>query len=91
MTRGLREGALSAAGAVALVGALVAVDDRVRQHVLALADGRRGAAELSGFGDRLQDLASIALVAVREQTLDHAPLVVFALAAIVLVMFMLRT
>jgi hypothetical protein len=33
----------------------------------------------------------VVLVAVREQSIEHAPLVMFALAATVLVLFMLRT
>jgi hypothetical protein len=39
----------------------------------------------------VRNIASILFVAARDQSIEHAPLVLFVLAAIVLFMFMLRT
>jgi hypothetical protein len=79
------------AGAVALVIGLAAIDERVHEEVSALVTGRAGSGELLSFGARLQELAFVALQAVRDQSIEHAPLTLFALAALVLFLLMLRT
>lgn len=82
--------ALMSAGAIAiLLVALVAVDSRVRDEI-----SRRVAkpsVELAGAGQQVRDLTSVIAEAVRDQSLAHAPLLIFALAATVLVLLMLRT
>lgn len=69
---------------------LVAIDDRVRQQ-LALRFNARPATELVDAGTRVRDLATGVLEAARDQSIAHAPLMIFVLAAVVLVLFMLRT
>jgi hypothetical protein len=39
----------------------------------------------------VRNLASVVFAAVRDQSIEHAPLVIFVLLATVLFMFMLRT
>ena len=82
--------ALMSAGAVAvLLLTLVAVDGRVRDEVSRRI--ARPSVELAGAGQQVRDLTSVIAEAVRDQSLAHAPLLLFALAATVLVLLMLRT
>jgi len=79
------------AGTVAiLLLVLVTFDDRVRDHV-----SRRIVAhpsvELVSVGRQVSDFATVIVGAAREQSLGHAPLLIFTLAAAVLTLFMLRT
>jgi hypothetical protein len=79
-------------GFLAVLGALILLDPRVGQHLRALVQGGtpRGINEI---GDQLGALGDALLIAARDQSIGHAPLLVFSfsLAAIVLVFFMVRT
>jgi hypothetical protein len=83
--------ALLSVGTVAvLLIALVALDDRVREQI-AQRFMARPAMELSSAGHQVQNLTSVITQAVRHQSFTNAPMLIFALAASVLVVFMLRT
>jgi hypothetical protein len=85
-------GALSAAGGMcAVLIGLAAIDGRVRGQVAQVLSGRGPSGEILEAGGRMQDLAAIMLQAAQDQSIEHAPLVIFAVAAMILVMFMLRT
>jgi hypothetical protein len=78
-------------GTVALLAMiLIAYDSRIRDLV-----SRRVIAnpsmELTSAGHRLTDVVAFVAAVVRSQSLLHAPLLVFTLAAAVLTIFMLRT
>jgi hypothetical protein len=78
-------------GSVAiLLLVLIAFDDRVRDQV-----SRRVVAhpsqELANVGRQASSLTNTIAVAARDQSRGHAPLLIFTLAAGVLVVFMLRT
>jgi hypothetical protein len=81
---------MSAGTVVILLLVLIAFDDRVRDHV-----SRRVVAhpslELASVGRQVSDFTTVIAQAARDQSLGHAPLVIFTLAAAVLVLFMLRT
>jgi hypothetical protein len=47
--------------------------------------------QMVSMGERVQDFMAIAMQALRDQSIEHAPLVVFAVAAAVLFVFMTRT
>jgi hypothetical protein len=79
------------AGIGAIVVGLAVIDERVRSEVAALVTGRGAAGEIAGFGVRVQELGLIALQAVRDQSIEHAPLTLFALLALVLFVLMIRT
>jgi hypothetical protein len=80
----------SLAGFLIVLGALVAVDDRVGYQVrVLLSHSPRG--EVHEVGTRLQTLAQAIVTAARDQSIDHAPMLVFTAVAVVLVFFMLRT
>ena len=89
--RPLSGGLMTAGGLCALVIGLAAIDVRVRDQI-ARAFTRRGPTEeLTTVASHLNEIVLIAARAVREQSIEHSPMVIFALAAMVLVLFMTRT
>jgi hypothetical protein len=85
---GLRQGALSAAIFAAIMFALVSVDARVRDHVSDLVGNSASVAPMSS---RLAELADALWSAARHQSIENAPMAVFATVGIVLTLFMLRS
>jgi hypothetical protein len=75
----------------ALLATLVLVDDRVREQVSLRFSGRTAAMELHDAGRRVSDIGGVVMQALRDRGLEHGPILIFALAAVVLVVFMLRT
>jgi hypothetical protein len=76
---------------MALVLALVLFDERVREQIGMAMDPHHPGAALTGMGGQVSQVATIVAIAARDMSLAHAPLVIFALAAGVLTIFMLRT
>ena len=91
MRRKLGDAMLTAGSALALVLALVLLDERVREQITLVFDTRHPATALAGMGGRVSDVTAIVIAAAHNQSMAHAPLVIFAVAATVLVLFMLRT
>lgn len=90
MRRALREGLMSAGTVVILLMVLIGADERVREQV-SMRVFAHPSVELASAGRHLSDLTSVITQAARQQSLAHAPLLIFTLAAAVLVLFMLRT
>jgi hypothetical protein len=88
MNRRLRQGLASAAVFVALIAALVSIDDRVQERFSDLFVSGNG---LSPWGDRVGDLGGALASALRHQSIENAPLLVFAAVGAVLFVFMVRT
>jgi hypothetical protein len=90
MRRLVREALMSVGTVVLLLLVLIAVDDRVRDQVM-----RRVVAhpsmEVESVWRQVTTFTSVIASAARDQSLGHAPLLIFTLAAAVLVLFMLRT
>ena len=74
-----------------LVLALAAFDGRVREQIWLRVGAGQTSAQVADAGGMVRSLASVVFYAVRDQCIEHAPLVIFVLAATVLVLFMLRT
>jgi len=91
MTRTLNGCMTSISGICAVVVALAAIDARVRDQVSALASGGGPSGEFLTITERLKEFAFAVLQAVRDQSIDHAALTIFALGALVLLLFMMRT
>ena len=87
--RVLTDGLISAAALITLLLALVAIDDRVREQIL-MRVSAGPSAQISSLGSKLGDVATIVAAAARDQSIEHAPLMIFAVAGTVLVLFMLR-
>jgi hypothetical protein len=82
---------LSAGALTLLLLVLIAIDDRVREQIaLRFTDGHT-TAQLAGATTQVQDLYTVIADVARQQSLEHAPLMLFAMAGTVLVMFMVRT
>ena len=79
------------AGICAIVVGLAVIDERVRSEVTALVNGHGSSVEIAGFSGRVQELGMVAVQAVRDQSIEHAPLTLFALVALVLFALMLRS
>jgi hypothetical protein len=85
---GLRDGAVSAAVFAGILFMLVSADPRVRDHVSDLF-GNGGA--LGPWGSRAADLGSALWMAIKDQSIDNAPMLVFATVGTVLTIFMLKS
>lgn len=90
MVRGVRETTTSALSFAIVLTALVSFDPRVRVRFWGLFGDPSGAV-ISPLGDRLGDLGSALWMAARDQSMDNAPFLIFAVVGIVLVVFMLRS
>ena len=82
---------ISAGALLALVVMLAAFDVRVREQISLRVGAGRPSTQVADAGVAIRDVASVIVTAVRDQSIEHAPLVIFVLAATVLVLFMLRT
>ena len=81
--------ALASTGIFALIVlTLASIDERVRMRVNELASGTDG---VSSWGDKAAYLGDAVWTAARHQSIENAPLVVFATVGAVLFLFMVRT
>ena len=90
MRRVFGDALISAAALAVLLVGLVAIDDRVRDRV---ASAVRTGDVWSSFGSITSmagDVTDVLIMAARDQSLDHAPLAVFVVAATALVLAMLK-
>jgi hypothetical protein len=90
MRRAWGEALLSAGTVITLLLILIAVDPRVREQV-SLRAVSRPSVEIAAAGTRVTDFTTVLADVARDQTSTHAPLLIFSLAATVLVLFMIRT
>ena len=90
MRRVFGDALISAAALVVLLVGLVAIDDRVRERVLSVIRTGEVSSSVSSVGSLAGDVGGILMMAARDQSLDHAPLAVFVVAATALVLAMLK-
>ena len=88
--RALGDALMSVGSVLILLMVLVAVDGRVRSEVWQRASAPPSIG-LESAGYQVQSVVHVIAAAARQQSLAHAPLLIFALAAGVLTLFMLRT
>jgi hypothetical protein len=88
--RALGDALISTVAVVVLLVALVSIDDRVRLQLGEMLSAP-ASANVKGVSTDLGEMAGVVLFALRDQGLEHATLVIFVLAATVLVLFMVRT
>jgi hypothetical protein len=91
MQRVVKDALISAGAVMLLIVAIVSIDDRVRERVTDILNRPPSSAEIAGTGAQVAQVSSVVFKAVRDQSVEHAPMVVFVVAAAVLVLFMLRT
>jgi hypothetical protein len=90
MRRAFVEVLMSVGAITLLLITLVALDVRVREQLTHRLVGRPSA-EVSTSINYVRNAAHVLAAAARTQSFAHAPLLIFALAASVLFVFMLRT
>lgn len=83
--------AMGLAGITALVIGLAAIDDRVGTELARLVEGRGPSDEIVRLGGQIEHAVLVFAQSVSYHSIEQAPLTIFALAALVLVLFMLRT
>jgi hypothetical protein len=91
MPRSLSGAVTAIVSLTCLVIGLAAIDGRVREQLAWLLNGGGPSREMVSAGSKVESLVAVFAAAVRDQSMEHAALVIFALAALVLVLFMLRT
>ena len=84
---GLRQAVLSTLVFCGVLLALVSVDARVRDRMSEVVTGGDG---VSSWGSRVTELADALATAVRYQSIENAPLMVFATVGAVLFLFMVK-
>jgi len=90
LTLRARDLATSLSGFLAVLATLIVFDDRVARQLEMLS--RRGPErDLLVMRDFLSSLGGAIALAARDQSIDHAPMLVFTAIAILLVIFMVRT
>lgn len=84
---GMKQALMSGGIFVGLLFALVSIDARVQERFQDLVAG----GGVSSFADRASQLGDALATAVRYQSIENAPMVVFATVGAVLFLFMVRT
>lgn len=85
---GLQQALASSAVFGLVLVILVSVDQRVRERFNEVISGGES---IGSIGDRVSYLGDAVMTAARHQSIENAPLVVFATAGAVLFLFMVRT
>jgi hypothetical protein len=83
-----RQVLLSLTAFALVVGGLAFVDPRVRSQFAQFLTGGDG---ISSWDNRLSELAGTMVSALRYQSLENGPLMIFAVVGAVLFLFMVRT
>jgi len=91
MRRAISDALISMGALAVLLLALVSVDDRVRERITTMLAAPPSSAQIVGAGEKMREVSAIVVSAARDQSIEHAPLMIFAAAATVLVLFMVRT
>lgn len=90
MRRVFKDALVSAGALLIVLTALMAIDGRVRAQVGAAVSGAASPEAVAGAGGKALYLAGVVTSAARDQSINHAPMVIFVVAATVLVTFTLR-
>ena len=88
--RAVSDALISIVALTLLLVVLASVNERVRHEVSLRLNGDRAQTELAGAAASVQRLAGVVVDAARDQTIEHAALAIFVVAAGVLTIFMLR-
>ena len=89
MRRVFGDAMISLCAVLLLLTLLVTVDPRVREQLYGV--WAPGAPVVTSVSKQVRNVTSVVLTAAADNGIDNAPLMIFALAATVLVLFMLRT
>ena len=82
---------LTTGGLGALLAGLALLDDRVREQLAHIVTGQGATGEVGTAVSHIEQVVMVFLHTLRDQSLAYAPLTIFGLAALALVLFMTRT
>ena len=82
---------MSMGALIVLFGMLAAFDGRVREQIALRMSPGQPTAQVAQAGAALRSFSAVMFEAVRDQSIEHAPMVIFVLVGTVLLLFMLRT
>ena len=85
------DAAISIGALAVLLALLISVDQRVREQVSLRFNTDTAQSEVNDAAGHVRDVAMVLFDAARDQTIAHAPMMIFVCAATVLMVFMLRT
>ena len=88
MKVGIRQGVISAVVFGVVLFGLISIDPRVHDRFSELVSGSGG---MTPLGDRIGDLGNALWTAARYQSIENAPLLVFAAVGTLLTLFMLKS
>ena len=91
MRRVVSDALISLGAVLLLLVALVSIDDRVKERVEGLVFSPPNSSQITGVGAQIQSVSTVMYKAARDHSVENAPMVIFGVAAVVLVGFMLRT
>ena len=91
MRRGFLDAIVAVGALLLLMLVLASLDQRVRDQLSIRLGSTPVSSQVGEVAALASGTATIVLAAVRDQSIEHAPLVIFVLAASVLMLFMLRT
>jgi hypothetical protein len=91
MRRVISDGLISMGALALLLIALLSIDGKLRERVTDVLTTPPGSVEIVGYGSQVARVSAVVYGAARDQSVEHAPLVIFGAVATVLVLFMLRT
>lgn len=89
--RPLTSGAVALGGVLAVVAGLAIMDERVRGQIAELANRRTLSGEVSSSLGYLRDVILVVFEAIHERSIDQAPQMIFSVAAVALVLLLVRT
>jgi len=91
MRRVVSDALISLGAVLLLLVALVSIDERVRERVERLVTTAPSSSQIGSVGADIENMSTLMYRAARDQSVEHAPMVIFAVAAAVLTLFMVRT
>jgi len=91
MPRVVKDAMISVGALALLLLALVSVDSRLREHASNLLTTPPSQGELVRVGRQVENVSTVVYKAARDQSIEHSAMVIFGVAATVLLVFMLRT
>ena len=91
MRRAFSDTVISVMALGALVLILASFDDRIREQITLGVSPGHASAKVADASTTVSNLTGAVVVAMRDRSIEHAPLVIFVLAATVLVLVMVRT
>jgi hypothetical protein len=91
MPRVFKDAMISVGALALLLLALVSVDSRLREYATDVLTTPPSQGELARVGHQVENVSTVVYKAARDKSIEHSAMVIFGVAASVLLVFMLRT